>query len=288
MEFAIALITLTFLEIVLGIDNIIFVSIVTNKLPEKDRGKARFIGLALALIFRIALLVLLIWVLDHLTSFFFPLDGMTHEQTIEKIDQTENVFEHLKLIPHAFGIREVVLFIGGLFLIGKSVSEVNHKMEGHAKELETKKKISMGRIIIQIILLDIVFSFDSILTAIGITHNLPAMITAVSVAMMVMLLFSKKISSFISKYPSLEMLALSFLILVGFMLTLESVHVEVPKGYIYFAVFFSLTIEVINIRLRKKSDKAITLKRKIKDEIPDNIGENNTTISKQEQSTENN
>ncbi len=266
MEFVIALITLTFLEIVLGIDNIIFVSIVTNKLPVSQRPKARAIGLGLALIFRIFLLLVLVWVLDHLTSFFFPLDGMSHEQTIEKIKDTENIWEHLKLVPHAFGVREVVLFVGGLFLIGKSVSEVNHKMEGHAKEQTVQKNVSFGRIIVQIVMLDIVFSFDSILTAIGITHNLPAMITAIAIAMTIMLLFSKKISAFIAQYPSLEMLALSFLILVGFMLTLESIHVEVPKGYIYFAVFFSLIIEVINIKTRKSNEEAIKLKRKVKDD----------------------
>ncbi len=265
MEFVIALITLTFLEIVLGIDNIIFVSIVTNKLPVSQQAKARAVGLGLALIFRVFLLLILVWVLDHLTSFFFPLDGMTHQETIEKIENTKDYWEHIKLLPHAFGVREVVLFVGGLFLIGKSVSEVNHKMEGVSKEQVQQKNVSFGKIIFQIVMLDIVFSFDSILTAIGITHNLPAMIAAIAIAMTIMLLFSKKISAFISQYPSLEMLALSFLILVGFMLTLEAVHVEVPKGYIYFAVFFSLIIEIINIKTRKRSAKAIELKRKIKD-----------------------
>ena len=267
MEFVIVLITLTFLEIVLGIDNIIFVSIVTNKLPESQRGIARFWGLFFALLFRILLLIGLIWMIQHLTNFFFPLDGMTHEETLEKLDNTDLFLDKLKLMPHTIGIREVILFLGGLFLLAKSVSEVHHKMEGKTKEHEHGVGRSMGKIILQIILLDIVFSFDSILTAVGITDNLPAMITAVSIAMVVMLLFAKKISHFISQHPSLEMLALSFLILIGFLLTMESVHIDVPKGYIYFAVFFSVIVELINMRVRKKESKKIELIRKIKDEV---------------------
>ena len=270
MEFIIALITLTFLEIVLGIDNIIFISIVTNKLPKEKQGKARFIGLMFALIFRILLLITLVWMIQHLTSFFFPLEGMTHEQTIEKLEHSEGFLDKLKIIPHAIGVREIILFLGGIFLLTKSVSEVYQKMEGSSKEHVHGIATSMGKIIIQIILLDIVFSFDSILTAVGITDNLPAMISAVSIAMVVMLFFSKRISNFISKHPSLEMLALSFLILIGFLLTLESVHIDVPKGYIYFAVFFSLIIEMINIRIRRKESQKVKLIRKIKDEDKSN------------------
>jgi len=268
MEFVIALITLTFLEIVLGIDNIIFISIVTNKLPKEQQGKARFLGLFFALLFRIILLVTLVWVIHHLTNFFFPLDNLSHEETLEKLEESESFIEKLKIIPHAIGVREVVLLIGGIFLLAKSVSEVHQKMEGSTKEHEQKGSKTMFRIILQIIMLDIVFSFDSILTAVGITDNLPAMVTAVSIAMIIMLFFSKRISNFISKHPSLELLALSFLILIGFLLTLESVHIHVPKGYLYFAVFFSLIVELINMRLRRKRN-AVILNRKIKDDIKD-------------------
>jgi len=254
MEFVIALITLTFLEIVLGVDNIIFVSIVTNKLPHDQRPKARFIGLSMALIFRILLLVLVVWVLHHLTDPFFPMDGMTKEEVIEKI-RSSNFIDSLPYVWHAIGVRELVLFVGGLFLLAKSVSEIHHKMEDAASVEVKQGKATMGKIITQIILLDIVFSFDSILTAVGITDNLPAMISAVTAAMIVMLLFSKKIAEYISSRPTLEILALSFLILIGFMLVLDSVHIEVPKGYIYFAVFFSLIVEVINIRFRRKHDE---------------------------------
>jgi predicted tellurium resistance membrane protein TerC len=268
MEFVIALITLILLEIVLGVDNIIFISIVTNKLPKEQQGKARFLGLFFALLFRVILLITLVWIIHHLTNFFFPIKGLNHEETIDLLNNTDSFIEKLKILPHAVGVRETVLFFGGVFLLAKSVSEVYQKMEGTTKEHEQKGMVSMFRIVVQIILLDIVFSFDSILTAVGITENLPAMVTAVSIAMLIMLLFSKRISNFIEKHPSLELLALSFLILIGFMLTLESVHIHVPKGYLYFAVFFSLIVELINMRVRRKKN-AILLNRKIKDEIKD-------------------
>jgi predicted tellurium resistance membrane protein TerC len=263
MEFVIVLITLTFLEIVLGIDNLIFISIITNKLPKENQSRARFLGLFFALIFRIALLIALVWIIKHLTSFFFPLDGLTHDETIELLEDTDNIFDKIKILPHAIGIREIILFIGGIFLLAKSVSEVYVKMEGVHDEISDIKVKSLRGVVIQIILIDIVFSFDSILTAVGITENLPAMIVAVTLAMVVMLFFSKKISKFIAGHPSLEMLALSFLILIGFLLTLESVHIEVPKGYIYFALFFSLAVELVNMKIRKKALKKINLHKEL-------------------------
>ena len=270
LDFAVVFLTLAFLEIVLGVDNIIFISIVTNKLPKEQQAKGRFIGLILALVFRIVLLIAIIWILHHLVKPFFPMDGYTVEQVMEMMHQENNILKKAPLLFHTISVREVILFAGGLFLLGKSVSEIHHKMEGHAKEHKHKKNASFGKIILQIVILDIVFSFDSILTAIGMTDNLWAMIFAVIVAVIVMLIFSGKISKFISSHPTLEILALSFLILIGFMLIIESVHIEVPKGYIYFAVFFSLIIEIINIRIRKKKDKKsdnVKLKRKIKDEV---------------------
>jgi len=261
IEFIIALLTLTFLEIVLGVDNIIFISIVTNKLPEHQRGKGRLIGLSFALIFRITLLISLTLVINHLVTPLFYLFDL------------------------GFSVRELVLAAGGLFLLGKSVLEIHHKMEGHAEEIQDKKVASLKRIVLQIVMIDIVFSFDSILTAIGLTDDLPeweamaAMITAVITSMIIMLIFSGKISKFINEHPTLEILALSFLILIGFMLILEGVHQEVPKGIIYFGVFFSLAVEIINMRIQRKhkdNEMKLKLNRKVKDEIADNVDQSKT------------
>jgi len=224
----IALLTLTFLEIVLGIDNIIFISIVSNKLPEQTRPRARFIGLSLALIIRILLLIGITWIIGFtkplFTVFDFEVSG-----------------------------RDVILFLGGLFLIGKSTSEIHQKLEGESHEqIGKKEKANLNYVILQIILLDIIFSFDSILTAIGLTRQILIMIIAVFFAMIIMMTASGKISEFISKHPTLEMLALSFLILIGFMLSVEAFHYHVPKGYIYFAVAFSLLVEFLNMKLRSK------------------------------------
>jgi len=224
----VAILTLTFLEIVLGVDNIIFISIVSNKLPEEKRAKSRNLGLALALIFRVIMLGTISWVIHHLTEPLFHVAG------------------------YGFSVREIILFLGGLFLLAKSTSEIHHKMEGIKPEDENTSYSSVSRVIFQIIILDIVFSFDSILTAVGLTEELIIMVIAVVIAMIIMMLFSGKISAFISKNPTLEMLALSFLILIGFMLVLEGFHQHVPKGYIYFAVFFSLVVEILNIRFLKK------------------------------------
>lgn len=231
LELLIALLTLTFLEIVLGIDNIIFISIITNKLPEQQKKKARVLGLTMALVFRIILLASLTWMVKNLTTVLFSVFG------------------------NGFSIREIILLIGGLFLLAKSTHEIHLKMEEeHSGKNENGKQAKFLNIIIQIALLDIVFSFDSILTAIGLTDMLPVMITAVIIAMIIMMVFSGKVADFIHKNPTLEILALSFLILIGFMLVLEGFHYEIPKGYIYFAVFFSLCVEVINMKVRKKHD----------------------------------
>lgn len=228
IETWIALLTLTFLEIVLGVDNVIFISIVTNKLPREKQEFARRLGLAIALIIRIGLLVALTWLLHNLTNPLFS------------------------IFSKSFSVREIILFIGGLFLFGKSISEIHSKMEDHHGNNQNSGGRKLTKVIIQIVLLDIVFSFDSILTAVGLASQLSVMIIAVILSMLVMMLFAGKISKIISSHPTLEILALSFLILIGFMLVLEGVHIEVPKGYIYFAVFFSLIIEMINIRIRNK------------------------------------
>jgi len=224
----IALLTLTFLEIVLGVDNIIFISIVTNKLPQKDQQFARRLGLSTALILRIGLLIALTWLLQNLTKPLFY------------------------ILNNQFSIREIILFLGGLFLLAKSTLEIHSKMESIHNQDKKVVSSSLFKVVLQIVLLDIVFSFDSILTAVGLSNHLIIMIIAVVLSMIVMMLFAGKISSFISAHPTLEILALSFLILIGFMLVLEGVHLAVPKGYIYFAVFFSLVVEIINMKIRKK------------------------------------
>jgi predicted tellurium resistance membrane protein TerC len=221
-----ALLTLTLLEIVLGVDNIIFITIVTNKLPEEQQEKARITGLAFAMIFRIALLFGISYII-HLTSPLFTISD----------------FE--------FSWRDLILSLGGIFLITKSTSEINHKMEIGGREHDTKVFPSFTKTILQIILLDIIFSFDSILTAVGLTDTIVLMITAVVISMIIMMTFASKIAKIISKHPSLEILALSFLILIGFMLMLDALHYHVPKGYIYFAVFYSLFVQLLNIRVRK-------------------------------------
>lgn len=229
LELLVALLTLTFLEIVLGIDNIIFISIITNKLPSHQKQKGRVTGLALALVFRIILLASLTWMVKNLTTVLFSVYG------------------------NGFSIREIILLAGGLFLLAKSTHEIHLKTEEDTPEEGKKDRpVKFANVIIQIALLDIVFSFDSILTAIGLTDMLPVMITAVVIAMIIMMVFSGKVADFIHKNPTLEILALSFLILIGFMLVLEGFHYEIPKGYIYFAVFFSLCVEMINMKVRRK------------------------------------
>ena len=233
----IALFTLTLLEIVLGIDNIIFISIVSNKLPEEEQGRVRTIGLALALIFRVGLLFGITWIM-----------GLT-EPIIN--------FEIYKLAVNLSG-KDLILLIGGLFLIAKSTSEIHHKLDGEEdKKLKEQgqeikpKKVTAGKIIAQIVLLDMVFSFDSILTAVGLTQQITIMVVAVILAMGIMMVFAGKISAFINNRPTLQILALSFLILIGFMLLIEAFHFDVPKGYIYFAVCYALVVEIINMKLRK-------------------------------------
>ncbi len=230
-EIIIAFVTLTFLEVILGIDNIIFISIVTNKLPAAEQPRARLIGLSLAMVFRVLLLLGISWLIGFNQTLFTVME-----------------------MP--FSGRDLILLAGGLFLLGKSTMEIHHKVEGIEDRpgLESGKKASLGSILFQIVLLDLVFSFDSILTAIGLTTNIPVMIAAVIVSIIIMMVFASRISNFINQHPSLQILALSFLMLIGFMLAIEAFEQHVPKGYIYFAVFFSMVVEVLNMRLRKKSE----------------------------------
>lgn len=227
----IALLTLTFMEIVLGIDNIIFISIVAGKLPPEQQKRARILGLSLALIMRILLLLSITWII-----------GLTDPV--------------LTIANFELSWRDIILAAGGVFLLVKSVLEIHHKVEGDEKEQVVNKAANtFSYAIMQIVLLDIIFSFDSILTAIGLTTEITLMVIAVIVSIVVMMVFAKAVSDFVNKYPTVQILALSFLILIGFMLVIEGLHYHVPKGYIYFAVFFSLIIEMLNIRYRSKRTK---------------------------------
>lgn len=237
----IALLTLTFLEIVLGIDNLIFISLVSNQLPPENQSRTRLIGLSLALLFRILMIIGITWII--------------------KFDQ-----DILAIAGEGISGREIILALGGLFLIAKSTSEIHNKLDVPAHEKKIKTSAVMFQVILQIVLLDIIFSFDSILTAIGMTDVVALMIIAMVIAMIVMLIFAKSISSYMEKHPTLQILALSFLILIGFMLLLESAEIHVPKGYIYFAVFFSLVVEMLNMRLRKRS-KPVHLHQRAEDTI---------------------
>ena len=230
LETLFAFLTLSFLEIVLGIDNIIFISILTNKLPEDIRPKARTFGIGLALVFRIVMLLSITWII-----------GLTEP------------FVHI--MGYGINGRDTVLFLGGLFLIQKSTREIYEIVEagGAQHGQDMKVQTAFAAIIVQIALLDIVFSFDSILTAIGMTQNLPIMIAAIVVAMIVMLKFSGPVSKVIEKHPSLQILALAFLILIGVLLVSESAGYHVPKSYIYAAVGFSLGVEMLNMRGKTRS-----------------------------------
>lgn len=234
-EIWISLLTLTFLEVVLGIDNIIFISIVANKLPEGEQARARNLGLSLALIFRILLLLGITWIIS-LTNPLFSIPAFFNG--MEPID---------------ISVKDLILLLGGLFLIAKSTSEIHHKLEGHSdQEKKVSVKATMGAILVQIVLVDLVFSFDSILTAIGLVKEVVIMIIAVVISILIMMAYAGPVSRFINKHPTLQMLALSFLILIGVMLVMEGFHQHVSKGYIYFAIAFSLIVETLNMRLRKR------------------------------------
>ena len=231
----ISLLTLTFMEIVLGIDNIIFISIIVNRLAKEKQARGRTIGLLLALLFRIGLLLSISWIVSLRTPLF----------TVNIPSFVDN-----------FGVtgRDLILLAGGLFLMYKSTTEIHTKLQGDEEEEGgTGTGASMMSIILQIIVIDIVFSFDSILTAVGLVDNVLVMIAAVIMAMGIMLAFSGIIANFVNNNPTIKMLALSFLIMIGFMLVMEAAHKEVEKGYLYFAMAFSLTVELLNLRLRRKS-----------------------------------
>lgn len=221
-----ALVTLTALEIVLGIDNIIFISIQAGKLPRSQQERARLVGLGLAMFIRIALLFSLTWLMGLTTPLF-------------------------SLLGNEISGRDLILLSGGLFLIWKSTMEIHEKLEG--EEVVSAKSVgtTFGAVIVQILLLDIVFSLDSIITALGMANRLSVMVAAVVIAVGFMMLFSGKISAFVEKHPTIKMLALSFLLLIGVALIGDGFDMHIPKGYIYFAMAFSVMVEMLNLRMRR-------------------------------------
>jgi predicted tellurium resistance membrane protein TerC len=226
----IAFLTLSLLEIVLGIDNIIFISILVGRLPESQRKSARISGLAFAMLTRVALLFSIVW-LTRLTKpwFFIAEQGVSG--------------------------RDIILFLGGLFLLVKSTLEIHHTLEGAAEQHAARVFSSFFMTVAQIGVIDIVFSLDSVFTAVGLANDLPVMVAAVVVAILVMMVVSGAISNFVDRHPTIKILALSFLILIGVALIVEAAHLEIPKGYLYFAMAFSVIVEMINIRLRRLLDR---------------------------------
>ena len=229
VENLVALLTLTALEIVLGIDNVVFISILTGKLPVEQRARARRIGLAGAMLMRIGLLLTLSWIM-RLTAPLFSVSS------------------------HAVSGRDLILLLGGLFLIGKATFEIHERVEGHgAAGAKHARRVSMRMIIFQIMLLDIVFSLDSVITAVGMARALPVMIAAVVISVVVMLIFARPVGEFVEHHPTVKILALSFLLLIGVMLVADGLGQHIPKGYIYFAMAFSLLVEMLNLRMHKKA-----------------------------------
>ena len=243
MQSLVGLVALTAMEIVLGIDNIVFIAILSGRLPEEQRAKARRNGLLLALISRIALLFTLSWVLGLTKPIFSFTDLGIPESALETWLSAE---------VNEVSVRDLILLIGGLFLVAKSVREIHHKMEGPVEGSEDAKPVSYGSVLVQIALLDIIFSLDSVITAVGMVKSIPVMVIAVILAVGVMLVFAKSVSEFVEKHPTLKMLALSFLILIGVMLVAEGVGTHINKGYIYFAMSFALLVEFLNLRVRSK------------------------------------
>ena len=233
--------TLTVLELVLGIDNVIFISILAGKLPADQQQRARVIGLSLALVMRVILLFSLSWVMG-LTSPLFS------------------------VMNHGVSGRDLILLIGGLFLIAKSTHEIHGSLEGEEGHAIKKVYASFASVIVQITLLDIVFSLDSVITAIGMVDRVAIMIGAVVVSIVAMMLFAGPIGNFVQRHPTIKMLALAFLLLIGFTLIAEGFNLHIPKGYIYFAMAFSVLVEFLNMRLRRKSKEPIGLKDAYHDE----------------------
>jgi predicted tellurium resistance membrane protein TerC len=231
----VALATLTALEIVLGVDNIIFISILAGKLPTAERARARNTGLALAMLTRIALLVSLAWVV-RLTQPLFAVRG------------------------HDVSGRDLILLAGGAFLLAKSTLEIHEKLEGEEGEVSSRVPARFGRIVAQIAILDIVFSLDSVITAVGMARQVPVMVAAVVISVAIMFFYAGPLGAFVDRHPTVKILALSFLLLIGMSLVADGLHHHVPKGYLYFAMGFAVGVEALNLRLRAKHGKPVKLR----------------------------
>lgn len=232
----VALTTLTTLEIVLGIDNIVFLAVLTERLPEEHRRSTRTTGLILAMIMRILLLLTIFWVM-RLTEPLFEVPFLT-----------EAVGEEINA-PLSISGRDLILVLGGLFLLAKATFEIHHLMEEPDKKNERQRKIaSVGNVLAQIAILDLVFSLDSVITAVGMADRIEVMITAIVIAIMVMIAFAEAVSNFIARHPSMKTLALTFLVMIGVLLIADGLGQHLPRGYVYFAMAFSLTVEIINLR----------------------------------------
>ncbi len=248
MEYLIALIALTAMEIVLGIDNIVFIAVVTGRLPEDQRPGARRLGLVLALVTRILLLLTLSAIMKLTTPLFEITSlGLPEEWLSEEMIEVS--------------WKDLILFFGGLFLIWKSVHEIHKKLEGGEGEHHVPVKVSYGGVLVQIALLDVIFSLDSVITAVGMVKGDPTglavMITAIVLAIVVMLIFAGRVSDFVERHPTVKMLALSFLILIGVMLVAEGIGTHIDKGYIYFAMAFSLIVEMLNLRMKSAKKRKL-------------------------------
>jgi predicted tellurium resistance membrane protein TerC len=230
----IAFVTLVVLELVLGVDNVIFISILVGKLPSARQSQARTLGLSLAVISRILLLFSISWVIGLTAPLF-------------------------SVVNREISGRDIILILGGLFLMAKSTHEIHQKLEGMEGEASARVYPSFASVIVQILLLDIVFSLDSVITAVGMVNELGIMIGAVIIAALVMIVSAQSIGNFVDRHPTVKMLALSFLLLIGFTLIVEGLHQHIPKGYIYFAMAFSVFVEMLNLRLRKKHSAPVKL-----------------------------
>lgn len=236
----IALATLTALEIVLGVDNIIFISVLVGRLPQAQRNKARVIGLALAMITRILLLLSITWVMKLTTPLF-------------------------TILAEEISGRDLILVLGGLFLLWKSTFEIHHSLEGAEPDRKAKAAAGYGAVLAQIAVLDIVFSLDSVITAVGLANDVMVMVIAIVIAVIVMMFSARAIGDFVDGHPTIKVLALSFLVVVGVALIAEGFDIHIPKGYIYFSMAFSVTVEMLNLKMRKRAAKPVKLHKAIRE-----------------------
>jgi predicted tellurium resistance membrane protein TerC len=244
---AVALMTLTALEIVLGIDNVVFIAILCGRLPEAQRGRARTVGLALALVTRILLLLTISWIINLANTSLFTLPFLTETAVRDGVEAAG---------PNQVSGRDLILILGGLFLLGKATLEIHHKIEARPEEQARGRAAAFWPIIAQILVIDVVFSLDSVITAVGMARAIEVMVVAVVISVLVMLAFAGRISHFIDQHPTLKMLALAFLLLIGVLLIADGLGQHIPKGYVYFAMAFSLGVEVLNILSRGRAARA--------------------------------